>query len=1031
MVTDSEGKTEYSEEAKITVDNTEPLTITQQPNDYTGRSYVETTFSVSATGNGELSYQWQYSSDGNNWKDFNATSRPTAKTADFKVKIENRFNGWSFRCVVTDSEGKTEYSDEALITVVSSLTLTSPTSTTIFSNQSATFTVSSDSNITSYAWEYKLPNSNNWTVYTGTGANTASITVAGANAVDGTMYRCTVTDNYGQTKTSDPATLTLEAPDVEIANGKKEIVVTVGEPYQLDLVGKGLKYYSTYSGINVDKNGVITAVKDGSGFVFVVDTAGHKFAYRVFAAESYVPLAFEKSAYTTMPGQEVTMPLNGSAEFLISDPEKAGYSSYWNNNEKYCGYFYSCIPGTYQVIAYNEYSDIDVASVTVEGEVTNATLNTKYSGNVDVNSNVWYKYTNNTSAVQPITFDVTGVGDNNGDILDAAYVVYYADRYFEPDWYYGTELSAELIYLQPGEEIYVNPQANDGAASAYNFSFITPTINTVNYTIGSEISNYALSNKNINYYTFTVSETSVLGLNTVADAPFKWEVRSTGAESELVTSGYSSYDNGVNSVLSVVRLNAGTYTLSFTPSDIETGSLSFAMSETEDGIKTLNLREKVSGVYTDSNNFDLFVFEAPHAGRYSFESFGDSDSYGHLYSDIELTNEIAHNDDGGSGNNFKIDVELTEGQVVYLKPRAYSQDNSISYQVRVIELARTMETLSLDTPAEGEYFNSEAFDFFEFTAPSSGNYIFRSTNSNGNNWVGELYDDQALGNMLAFDYYSGQNGNFVLQYSLEEGQKVYLAAFNDNSGYYAGYTVTVTKRTRVEKDILLGNTYDEALASESEAWYEFTAPFDGRYYFDFDSDTNISGLSYYVNDDNSLTEIHVWGSEIYQTKNDTIQLYLSAGQKIAINIMPDDLEAAANYSLSLRCDIDDYEVQALDIDADELYSSSEYYFDRVTGWLQINSPTLCEGVLTVETLEADRRLTVDIYNANGVLITSGNINNETDTITNVDFEDPFLADDALGNSVFFLKIRSINGYAIDNVSVVFENASVQDGGLDD
>ena len=880
--------------------------------------------------------------------------------------------------------------------------------------------------ITSYAWEYSI-DGKNWTAYTGTGANTASITVAGANAVDGTLYRCTVTDSYGQTATSDPATLTLDAPDVEIANGKKEIVVTVGEPYQLDLVGKGLKYYSTGDpDIKVSKNGVVTATDECWAYIFVVDTAGHKFAYRVFAAEAYVPLAFEQSAYTTMPGQEVTMPLNGWAEFLISDPEKADYYTEKGNGKVSC-IFYSAIPGTYQMIAYNDYCDIDVASVTVEGDVTNAKLNTKYSGNVDVNSNVWYKYTNNTSAVQPITFDVTGVGDNNGDILDAAYVVYYADRYFEPDWCYGTELSTELIYLQPGEEIYVNPQANDGAASAYNFSFITPTINTVNYTIGSEISNYALSNKNINYYTFTVSETSVLGLNAVADAPFNWEVRSTGAESELVTSGYSSYDNGVNSVSSVVWLNAGTYTLSFTPSELGTGSLSFAMSESEDGIKTLNLREKVSGVYTDSNNFDLFVFEAPHAGTYSFESFGDSDSYGHLYSDIKLTNEIARNDDGGSGSNFKIDVDLTEGQVVYLKPRAYSQDNSISYQVRVIELARTMETLSLDTPAEGEYFNSEAFDFFEFTAPSSGNYIFRSTNSNGNNWVGELYADQTLVSQLACDYYSGQNGNFLLQYSLEEGQTVYLSTRNDYSGSYAGYTVTVTKRTRVEKDILLGNTYDEALASESEALYEFTAPFDGKYYFDFDSDTNISGLSYYVNDDNSLTEIHIWGHDISQTKNGTIQLDLPAGQKIAINIMPDDLDAAANYSLSLRCDIDDYEVQALDIDADELYSSDEYYFDRVTGWLQINSPTLCEGVLTVETLEADRRLTVDIYNANGVLITSGSINNETDTITNVDFEDPFLADDALGNSVFFLKIRSINGYAIDNVSVVFENASVQSG----
>jgi hypothetical protein len=72
-----------------------------------------------------------------------------------------------------------------------------------------------------------------------------------------------------------------------------------------------------------------------------------------------------------------------------------------------------------------------------------------------------------------------------------------------------------------------------------------------------------------------------------------------------------------------------------------------------------------------SGGFWVGKFVAPSAGGYVFSSTGDYDTYGYLYADATLTDQIDSDDDGGSGNNFRIVRSLSKGETVYLKVKQY------------------------------------------------------------------------------------------------------------------------------------------------------------------------------------------------------------------------------------------------------------------------------------------------------------------------------------------------------------------------
>ena len=92
----------------------EPLAITAQPSDYTGRVGGTAKFTIEATGEG-LSYQWQYQNS--NVADWSNSLQSGNKTNELSVPVTAGRNGQKYRCVITDANGHSVVSGSAAIVV--------------------------------------------------------------------------------------------------------------------------------------------------------------------------------------------------------------------------------------------------------------------------------------------------------------------------------------------------------------------------------------------------------------------------------------------------------------------------------------------------------------------------------------------------------------------------------------------------------------------------------------------------------------------------------------------------------------------------------------------------------------------------------------------------------------------------------------------------------------------------------------------------------------------------------------------------
>ena len=84
------------------------VTIGTQPKSTEATVGTTVRFTVSASGSGTLTYQWQtLAPNATSWKDSVSAS---AKTATLSVTVQSGHNGYQFRCIVKDAAGGTQTS---------------------------------------------------------------------------------------------------------------------------------------------------------------------------------------------------------------------------------------------------------------------------------------------------------------------------------------------------------------------------------------------------------------------------------------------------------------------------------------------------------------------------------------------------------------------------------------------------------------------------------------------------------------------------------------------------------------------------------------------------------------------------------------------------------------------------------------------------------------------------------------------------------------------------------------------------------
>ena len=241
----------------ITVHFTGSL-IETQPEDYTGPIGSTAKFTVVANGEG-LKYQWQVLKNGT-WT--NCSINDGAKKATLSLEAKDSRNGSKYHCIVTDTNGKTETSNEVTLTVVTPLAITTqPEDYSGPVGDYAVFNVSAEGEGLKYQWQ--VWKSGAWTnCSVNDGAKTDTLTLLIKDSRGGSKYQCVVTDKYGETLTSDEVTLTVKKP-LAITSQPTDFSGAPGETakFIVEAEGDGLKYQW-----QVWKNGAWTncSVNDGA-----------------------------------------------------------------------------------------------------------------------------------------------------------------------------------------------------------------------------------------------------------------------------------------------------------------------------------------------------------------------------------------------------------------------------------------------------------------------------------------------------------------------------------------------------------------------------------------------------------------------------------------------------------------------------------------------------------------------------------------------------------------------------------------------
>jgi len=209
VVTDGNGLTVTSNTVTLTVSNAAPV-ITVQPTNQTVVLGAKATFTVTATGNLPLTYQWQVLS-GATWVNFGAGTGTTTAAMTTNAATASA-NGLQFRVEVTDGNGLTTISNAVTLTVSNAAPVITvqPTNQTVTHPATATFSVTATGNLPlTDLWQYL--SGVNWLPFTaGTGTTTATMTTnATTVAVNGLQFRVAVTDGNNLTTDSNAVVLTV------------------------------------------------------------------------------------------------------------------------------------------------------------------------------------------------------------------------------------------------------------------------------------------------------------------------------------------------------------------------------------------------------------------------------------------------------------------------------------------------------------------------------------------------------------------------------------------------------------------------------------------------------------------------------------------------------------------------------------------------------------------------------------------------------------------------------------------------------
>ena len=198
------------------------LAISQQPesdeNAKVGEIY---TFHVGVTADTEeLVYQWYYSNNGGaNWGKCNSINSVNYNTETLTVPMQKYLNGYLFKCVITDEYGNVVETEVVTLKIKDTrLAITQDPASKVNATVGDEYTfhvgVTADTEELIYQWYYSNNGGANWGKCSNSssvdGATSDTLTITMLEYRDGYLYRCVVTDKFGNVVTSEKAILSKQ-----------------------------------------------------------------------------------------------------------------------------------------------------------------------------------------------------------------------------------------------------------------------------------------------------------------------------------------------------------------------------------------------------------------------------------------------------------------------------------------------------------------------------------------------------------------------------------------------------------------------------------------------------------------------------------------------------------------------------------------------------------------------------------------------------------------------------------------------------
>ena len=275
------------------------LEITVQPLPQTVDAGEQAEMSVETNKRLDLTYCWQYSSDGGEtWTDSSAS-----RSAVIRFEAKPAFHDRLYRCVVSHG-AQTVVSDAVKLTVVAPLEIvTQPAPQTVLAGEKAVFSVQANGVKLTYRWEYSRDGGETWT--TSTASRGATLTTVTKTAFDGRLYRCVISDGTEEV-TSEPALLTVITP-LEITANPQPQTVLAGEKatFTVKATGAHLTYRWEYS-----KDGgqtwITSTASRGATLTTVTKTAFDGRLYRCVVSDGTAELASEPALLTVITPLAIT-----------------------------------------------------------------------------------------------------------------------------------------------------------------------------------------------------------------------------------------------------------------------------------------------------------------------------------------------------------------------------------------------------------------------------------------------------------------------------------------------------------------------------------------------------------------------------------------------------------------------------------------------------------------------------------------------------------------------------------------------------